>query len=132
MEWEFTPAQLVKGEVAYDLESFRRDLAQEVANNVPARDAAQSRPTYDLIYDLCYWLATGKPLAGLLAAFDEDPETRDWLAALRPFMQANVDMLGAILQKEIMDRVAAGRPLEQALQAVASRHAELGRARPLN
>jgi len=68
----------------------------------------------------------------VLAAFDEDPATREWLAALRPFMEGNVDMLGAILQKEIMDGVGAGQPLEQALQAVASRHAELGRARPLN
>lgn len=126
MEWEFTPAQVVKGEVAYGLETFRRDLAREVAGNVGA-DAAQRRRAFDLVYDLCYWLATGKPFADLLAAFDEDPGTREWLAQIRPHMQGNVDMLGAILQKEIMDGVAAGKPLEIALAAVASRHAELAR-----
>lgn len=127
MEWEFTPAQVVKGEVDYDIASFRRDLAQEVAQNVGAGDMPQLQRAYDLVYDLCYWLATGKPLAQLLAAFDDDPSIRDWLQALQPHMQGNVDMLGAILQRDIMDDVAAGRPLEQALERVAARHAEAAR-----
>ena len=125
MEWEFTPAQVVKGEVAYELAAFRSDLAKEVARNVGgAGDLAQLQRAYDLVYDLCYWLATGKPLAKLLAAFDDDPATRDWLQALQPHMQGNIEMLGAILQRDIMDDVAAGRPLEQALERVAARHAE--------
>ena len=124
MEWEFTPAQVVRGEAAYDLASFRRDLAHEVAQNVAAGDQAQFQRAYDLVYDLCYWLATGKPLAKLLIAFDDDPSNRDWLSALQPHMQGNIDMLGAILQRDIMDDVAAGRPLEQALERVAARHAE--------
>lgn len=34
MEWEFTPQQVVKGEVGYGLEAFRHDLMQEVSLNV--------------------------------------------------------------------------------------------------
>ena len=124
MEWEFTPAQVVKGEAAYDLASFRRDLAHEVAGNVEANEQPQFQRAYDLVYDLCYWLATGKPLAKLLATFDDDPSTRAWLAAIQPHMEGNVNMLGAILQRDIMDDVAAGRPLDQALERVAARHAE--------
>ncbi|MDH3319964.1 MAG: hypothetical protein OEO84_09790, partial [Betaproteobacteria bacterium] len=77
-----------------------------------------------------YWLATGKPLADLLAAFDDDPPTRERLAALAPQLRPNVEMLGAILQREIMSRVAQGESLGQALQSVATRHAELGRTQP--
>ena len=124
MEWEFTPAQVVKGEAAYDLASFRRDLANEVASNVEANDQTQFQRAYDLVYDLCYWLATGKPLAELLGTFDEDPATRDWLAAIQPHMEGNVNMLGAILQRDIMSEVATGQALEQALERVAARHAE--------
>jgi hypothetical protein len=34
-------------------------------------------------------------------------------------MSANVEMLGAILQRQIMDRVEAGKPLESAVEEVA-------------
>ncbi len=130
MEWEFTPAQVVKGEAQYDLEAFRHDLAREIAANVQSADAAEFQRAYALLYDLCYWLATGKPLADLLATFEGDPATRDWLAALEPHMRGNVDMLGAVLQRDLMDEVAAGRALEQALHAVAARHAELAASLP--
>lgn len=130
MQWEFTPADLVKGEVEYGLEAFRRDLAREVAMNVGSGDRAALRRAYQAVYDQCYWLATGKPLGTLLAAFEDDPEMRDWLASLAPLLQPNVDMLGAILQREIMDRMAGGEPLDRALENVSRRHDELGRSDP--
>jgi len=128
MEWDFTPEQIVKGVADYGLEEFRRDLAREVAANLRHGGGEEFRRAYDMIYDQCYWLATGKSLPDLLAAFDDDPATRDWLAALEPQLQANVQMLGAILQREIMDYVARGNPLEEALRRVAARHDELARA----
>ena len=128
MEWEFTPAQIVRGESDYGLEDFRRDLAREIAANLGDRGGEEFRRAYDMIYDQCYWLATGKPLPDLLAAFDNDPATRDWLAALEPHLRENVQMLGAILQREIMDCVARGSPLDEALRSVAARHHEVARA----
>jgi len=127
MHWDFTPEQILKGQAEYRLEDFRRDLAHEVAMNVEHAGAEEFRRAFDAIYDQCYWLATGKPLAELLATFDDDPPTRDLLAALEPNLQANVEMLGAILQREIMDCVAQGRSLEFALQWVAARHDQLVR-----
>ena len=128
MEWEFTPEQIVKGEADYSLEEFRRDLAREVAMNLVAFGGEDLRRAYDLIYDQCYWLATGKSFTELLAAFDGDAGTQEWLMALRPQLQSNVDMLGAILQREIMGRIAQGEVLDQALQGVAARHEALLRA----
>ena len=128
MQWDFTPEQVVKGVADYGLEEFRRDLAREVATNLGDPGAEELRRAYDLIYDQCYWLATGKPLHVLLATFDNDPSTRNWLAAMAPQLQANIDMLGAILQREIINYVARGNPLEEALRSVAARHDELARA----
>ena len=59
MEWEFTPEQVVKGEIGYGLAEFRRDLFEEVRANLGADDPVSLQKSYDLIYDLCYWLATG-------------------------------------------------------------------------
>ena len=130
MEWEFTPAQVVKGEAHYDLAAFRSDLAREVAANVHSAHADEFQRAYALIYGLCYWLATGKPLANLLASFDDDPATREWLAEIAPHMRGNVDMLGALLQRDIMEHVAAGSPLPGALRAVAARNEDLARTAP--
>lgn len=130
MEWEFTPAQVVKGETAYRLEDFRRDLAREVALNLRDADPAEFRRSYDLIFALCYWLATGKLVEDFLATFDGDPSTHVWLTALEPHLGTNVEMLGAVMQREIMDGVEAGLPLEQAVQAVAARHDEVARTQP--
>lgn len=41
MEWEFTPEQVVKGEVDYGLEQFRADMLQEVKLNLEQMDDAQ-------------------------------------------------------------------------------------------
>lgn len=130
MEWEFTPAQVVKGEVDYRLEDFRHDLAQEVAMNLGRDDVAGLRRVYDAVYDQCYWLATGKPLADLLEGFEHEPEMRAWLASLEPLLRPNVEMLGAILQRDIMTCVARGEPLPQAIESISKRHDELGRASP--
>ncbi len=91
MEWEFTPAQLVKGEAQYDLEAFRSDLAREVAANVQSAHADEFQRVYALVY---------------------------------------VEMLGAVLQRDIMDEVGAGTPLSEALHAVAARNEDLARTAP--
>lgn len=122
MEWEFTAEDVVKARADYGLEDFRRDLAEEVRVNLGAADPQQLAQTFNLIYDLCYALATNRELDEFLAAYAFDPPTCEFLRELRPMMDANVEMLGAILQRMIMDGVEAGMPVEQAVGEAAAQH----------
>lgn len=122
MEWEFSPEDVVKGDADYSLEDFRADLAREVAINMPGSDAGGRDTAYALLYDLCYWLATGKSFDRFLASHSYDPPTCDFLRGVSPMISSNVDMLGAILQRMIMNRVEAGASLETALRDVADQH----------
>jgi hypothetical protein len=122
MEWEFSAEQVVKGEVGYALEDFRRDLACEVRMNTADADDEACAATYNLVYDLTHWLATGKEFDAFLASCAYDPPTCDFLRDVRPMLSPNVAMLGAILQRMIMDGVEAGLPLEDALAQAAADH----------
>lgn len=121
MEWEFTPQQVVRGQIGYSLADFRQGLAEEVRQNV-AGDAEVFTRSFHLLYDLCYALATSKDLEAHLTAYAYDPPTVQFLRELSPVMSANVEMLGAILQRQIMDRVEAGMALENAVGEVADWH----------
>lgn len=132
MQWEFTPEDVVKARSGYGLEDFRRDLAEEVRRNTAASGETQQRQTFNLVYDLCHALATAKDLEQFLAAYAYDPPTCQFLHELAPVMADNVAMLGAILQRMIMDGVEAGLPLEHALDAAAQRHAQLTSVDPLS
>lgn len=121
MEWEFTPQEVVKGQIGYSLADFRQGLAEEVRQNVSGDSDVFTR-TFHLIYDLCYALSTSKDLEAHLAAYAYDPPTVQFLRELAPVMSANVEMLGAILQRQIMDRVEDNMPLESAISEVADWH----------
>jgi hypothetical protein len=123
MEWEFTPEDVVKGRSGYGLAEFRHDLAEEVRANVSG-DADVFTRTFHLLYDLCYALATSKDFETHLGAYAYDPPTVQFLREIQPMMAGNIDMLGAILQRQIMDRVEAGIPLESAVAEVADWHRE--------
>jgi len=122
MEWEFSPEQVVKGAVGYALEDFRQDLAHEVRMNMPQADHEQSTATFNLIYDACHWLATGREFDAFLATCAYDPPTCEFLQDVYPMLTPNVEMLGAILQRMIMDRVESGFPLTAALELAATEH----------
>lgn len=124
MEWEFTAEQVVKAEVDYRLEDFRTGLAEEVRINLPGVDEVRQVQSFNLIYDLCYALATNLTVDEFLTAYAYDPPTCDFLRDVEPAMAPNVEMLGAILQRMIMDGVERGMALDQAVAAAAERHAE--------
>jgi hypothetical protein len=125
MEWDFSAEQVIKGEVGYGLAEFRRDLMQEIRMNAGDDGIGDA---CDLVYDLCYWRATGKPFEAFLAGFRHDPPTTEFLRSVNAHMDANVAMLGAILQRLIMDRVEAGMSLERAIVDVALLHSQVVRA----
>lgn len=125
MQWEFSPEDVVKARADYALEDFRRDLAEEVRMNLPPADELQERRSFNLIYDLCYALATSKDVDAFLGAYAYDPPTVDFLREIEPMMAGNVEMLGAILQRLIMDRIESGMVLEQAIEDLAAWHTQL-------
>src|SRR5512133_3605175 len=118
MEWEFTPQQVVKAEVDYGFDDFRRDLHEEVRMNADAVDAIQLKATYDLLFDLCYWLATGRKFEDFVAQHASVPPTCEFLREVGPAMAPNAEMLGAILQRMIMAEVEQGRPWEEGVANV--------------
>lgn len=125
MQWEFSPEDVVKARADYQLTDFRRDLAEEVRSNSGYENEPQQTRRFNLIYDMCYALATDKKLDDFLAAYAYDPPTCQFLTELQPHMADNVAMLGAILQRLIMDRVEANMPLEHAVQDAARWHADV-------
>lgn len=129
MEWEFTAEDVVKARSAYALEDFRHDLAEEVRMNLEVSDPLQYTRSFNLLYDMCHALATGRALEDFLQPYAYDPPTCEFLREVQPLMTANVDMLGAILQRMIMDGVEEGMPLEQAVEQAAMRHGQVIAAR---
>lgn len=125
MEWEFSAERVVNGEIGYRLQDFRLDLAREVRLNLPKVDRQHRAATYDLLYDLCYWLATGREFDAFLAEGAFDPPTCEFLRDMQPMLGANAAMLGAILQRMIMDGVDAGLSLDAALERAAREHRDI-------
>jgi hypothetical protein len=124
MEWDFTPEDVVQGRIGYGLSDFRADLASEVKLNLPDNAGEiEGQRLFNLIYDLCYALATGRELDEFEREVEADPWLSGFLHMVARHSEDNVAMLGAILQRSIMDGVAAGLPLDQAIQAAASQHA---------
>ncbi len=124
MQWDFTPDEVVRGEIEYGLRDFRCDLRKEVATNLDSDDELFVLQCFDLIYDLCYWMSTGREFAQFAATLDDDaPLEVHVLQAIREHMRDNISMLGAILQRDIMDGVEHGMTVEQAVDRTAKNHA---------
>lgn len=126
MEWEFTPEQVVKAEVDYGLEQFRADMLEEVKLNMNSMESAAPQKIFNIMYDLCYWVATGNDYAEFLAGLDQDSFIPAFLGSIKEYLAPNIEMLGAILQRLIMERVdEQGIPLESALVQVDELHRQV-------
>lgn len=121
MEWDFTPQQVVKAEIDYGLPEFRRDLRHEIEMNMPGTDDTSIDRSFRMLYDLCYWLATGRDYREFERAFTTESAIM-FLRAAKEHQQANVEMLGSILQRMIMDGVAEGLSVDDAVARVADAH----------
>lgn len=119
MEWEFTPDEVVRADVDYGLDQFRNDLWQEVRQNTGEMEAMQQRKIFDAMYDLSYWVATGNDFDAFLATLDQESFFPGFLSSIREQLEVNTVMLGAILQRMIMDRVEGqSMSLDAALKEV--------------
>jgi len=126
MEWEFTPEEVVKAEVDYGLEQFRTDMLAEVRINTGDMEDVQQRKMFDAMYDLCYWVATGNDYDDFLASLNQESFLPGFLASIKQQLEPNIVMLGAILQRLIMDRVEGqSMPLDAALKEVDELHRQI-------
>jgi len=126
MEWEFTPEEVVKAEVDYGIEQFRADMLAEVRINTGDMEDAQQKQMFDVMYDLCYWVATGNDYDDFLATLNQESFLPGFLASIKQHLEPNITMLGAILQRLIMDRVEGeSMPLEMALKEVDELHRQI-------
>lgn len=132
MEWEFTAAEVVRGDAVYGLSDFRRDLGEEVRVNLPGLDDRELDRLFRLIYDLHYWLATGNAYRDFEQGFADQPKVVPLLRTVHQQCAGNVEMLGAILQRLIMEGVESGAPLELALERTAHLHQRAAAVSPLD
>lgn len=131
MEWEFTPGQVVGCEVDYGLDEFRSDLLEEVKQNMGDMDDAKKLKIFSVMYDLCYWVATGNDYDEFLGTLDQDSFFPGFLASIKEHLEPNIVMLGAILQRLIMDRVEGqSMSLDRAIKDVDELHRQIV-AKPL-
>jgi hypothetical protein len=114
------------------LTEFRRDLALEMRANLDGIEEAELDRLFRLVYDMHHWLATGSHYRDFEAQFRDQPVLVSLLRAVQPHSSGNVEMLGAILQRMIMDGVEAGKPLDAAVEQAAQAHQRVASESPFD
>ena len=124
MNWDFTGAQVVKGEVAYSLEEFRKDLYAEVKENFSDYEKTELDGIYQLAYDVCYCTATQRKLGELLAHCQQKGVQADlkYLMLIRDSNLNNIDMLKAIFARKVSEFMDAGLNSKDALNRLDEYH----------
>jgi len=124
MQWDFTPEDVVKAKVDYELHDFIKDFQNEIAVGCSEHSTDEVSSIVTLLYDFMHWCATEREpeqfYAEELAL--EDPFNANELRAMHSNLNKNITMLGAILQRMIMNQIDIGIELEQAIQIVADEH----------
>lgn len=124
MQWDFTGAQVVKGEVDYSLEEFRKDYSEEVKENFPEYSEEALEAMYRLAYDVCYCTASQRSLGELLKHFKKKGIKADmkYLELIRDSNLANIDMLKAIFARKVSEFMDAGLSGSDALKKLDEYH----------
>lgn len=132
MKWTFTSEQVMKGEVAYGLEDFRRDFYQEVKDNFSDYSKEKLESMFRLAYDVCYCEATQGSLNGLLTHYQEKglPVDTKYLELIRDSNRENSVMLKAVLARELAKRMQEGLSSEDALKNLEEYHRHLASRLP--
>jgi len=107
MKWEFTPTQVMKGEVKYTLDDFWRDLYEEINYNFGTKYSREKvKHLHNLIFTYCSFRASEKTIDQIEELFTKHhkPQVkRDFLEAMEEANKDNIDMLRAILQRLFLD-----------------------------
>ncbi len=124
MKWNFTGEQVVKGEVDYSLEEFRKDFYEEVKDNFPEYGTEKLDSIYRLAYDICYCTAAQRDLGELLEHCRKKGLKADmkYLELIRDSNLANIDMLKAIFARKVSEFMDEGLSSEDALKKLDEYH----------
>ena len=127
MEWTFTAEEVVKGEVDYSIEEFRKDLFEEVKSNFPEYTKSELDTMYSLAYDVCYCIATSQDLNDLLEHCLEKglKVKKNYLELIRDSNLSNIDMLKALFARKVADFMDEGLSSEEALNKLDEYHKNL-------
>ena len=127
MQWEFTGDQVVKGEVDYSLEEFRKDFYLEVKENFPEYGTEALDSMYRLAYDVCYCIASQRDLGELLKHCKTKGIKADmkYLELIRNSNLANIDMLKAIFARKVSELMDEGLSSSDALKKLDEYHKEV-------
>lgn len=127
MQWDFTGIQVVRGEVAYSLEEFRRDFYEEVKENFPEYDAEALESMFRLAYDVCYCCASQRDLGELLKYCRKKGIKADkkYLELIRDSNLANIDMLKAIFARKVSEFMDDGLTSTEALKKLDQYHQKI-------
>ena len=127
MEWTFTAEEVVKGEVDYSIEEFRKDLFEEVKSNFPEYTKSEMDTMYGLAYDVCYCIATSQDLNDLLEHCQGKglKVDQNYLELIRDSNLSNIDMLKALFARKVADFMEEGCSSEEALKKLDEYHKNL-------
>lgn len=130
MKWDFTPAQVMGGEVDYSLEDFLRDLWKEVKSNISKekfnyipegeeRDNKYNeaiREVFYFIYEVCYLVAVKKPYLKIVLEKSSKAERKIIKKTIEE-NKGNINMFRAILMNHIARGLNEGLTKKQAAKA---------------
>ncbi|MBF0321179.1 MAG: hypothetical protein HQL01_15405 [Nitrospirae bacterium] len=130
MEWEFTPLQVLAGEVKYSIEDYRKDLNEEVLKTLKSFDMDEYSMNFyvDYVYTLFYWLATNQTVLTysrfIEARLPDSLELKktltntEFLYSLEVDNVQFVDMLRAILMNLTLGFLKDGLSIEDTRKAL--------------
>ncbi len=130
MQWDFSPPQVLAGEVEYSIHDFKSDLLKEIQANISPDEmsADNIKGFFDIVFYLCYFVSTNKSLEDMVDYITKlNPETTEETAPLKDVMFLkdiedqnldNIDMLRAIISGMAIKNIEAGMSVKEAQKAL--------------
>ncbi|MBF0537461.1 MAG: hypothetical protein HQL03_04310 [Nitrospirae bacterium] len=140
MQWQFTPYQVLNGEVPYGIEEYKRDLRAEVKTTLASFDMDEDTMNFycDFVFLLFCWRATNQPIHTYRELLQEKiPDSSTVKASMTndAFLYSLecdniefIDMLRAIITNITLKHIQSGLSIEDARKTV---HNEIGFFRQL-
>ncbi|MBF0338031.1 MAG: hypothetical protein HQL05_09365 [Nitrospirae bacterium] len=140
MQWQFTPYQVLNGDVPYGIQDYKNDLRAEIRGTLASLGMDEHTMDFycDFVYMLFCWRATNQPIHTYKALLqeklpDDSPVkasmTDDaFLYSLESDNMEFIDMLRVIITNITLKHIQTGLSIEDAARAV---HNEIGFFRQL-
>lgn len=129
MKKNFTPEQVMNGEVSYPLEDFLNDLWEEARSNLPKLDFGRfsekereknlreaGKKVFYFVYEICYLVAVKKAYLDIILEKCDESERRHIKKTIKE-NRDNINFLRAILLRQITVGLNRGLTRKQAARA---------------